>query len=91
MPGFDGTGPRGEGAMTGRGEGYCTIVLPSPKAGGGSYGYSGLQGTPVLSGAPSKFPLRETRFAGISGLAARRGRRHGPWRGSGPRRLFGLW
>jgi len=24
MPGFDGTGPRGMGPMTGRGAGYCT-------------------------------------------------------------------
>ena len=28
MPGFDGTGPRGEGPMTGRGMGYCAIRLP---------------------------------------------------------------
>ena len=27
MPGFDGTGPRGEGPMTGRGEGYCALPL----------------------------------------------------------------
>jgi len=29
MPGFDGTGPRGMGPMTGRGMGYC--VLPAGK------------------------------------------------------------
>ena len=28
MPRFDGTGPRGEGPFTGRGEGYCVIRLP---------------------------------------------------------------
>jgi hypothetical protein len=27
MPGFDGTGPRGQGAMTGRGMGYCVVAL----------------------------------------------------------------
>jgi len=25
MPGFDGTGPRGEGPMTGGGKGYCAV------------------------------------------------------------------
>ncbi|MEA1959622.1 MAG: DUF5320 domain-containing protein [Chloroflexota bacterium] len=28
MPGFDGTGPRGTGPMTGRGMGYCVVPLP---------------------------------------------------------------
>ena len=41
MPGFDGTGPRGLGPMTGRGEGYCAFVLPEPGAQGTSYGYAG--------------------------------------------------
>jgi len=27
MPGFDGTGPRGQGAMTGSGRGYCVVNL----------------------------------------------------------------
>ena len=30
MPGFDGTGPRGMGSMTGGGRGFCAI--PSPAA-----------------------------------------------------------
>jgi len=30
MPGFDGTGPRGQGAMTGGGRGYC--VMPVDEA-----------------------------------------------------------
>jgi hypothetical protein len=55
MPGFDGTGPRGLGPMTGRGEGYCAVVLPSPEtakapfdyAQGRPYGYAGLAGVPV--------------------------------------------
>ena len=28
MPGFDGTGPLGEGPLTGRGMGYCVIRIP---------------------------------------------------------------
>jgi hypothetical protein len=47
MPLFDGTGPRGLGPMTGRGEGYCSMVLPSPDAGRAPYGYAGLAGRPV--------------------------------------------
>ena len=29
MPGFDGTGPRGMGPMTGGGRGFCAIPLPA--------------------------------------------------------------
>jgi hypothetical protein len=50
MPGFDGTGPRGQGTMTGRGEGYCALMLPAP--GEVPYGYAGLQGMPVRQGSP---------------------------------------
>jgi hypothetical protein len=28
MPGFDGTGPRGMGPMTGGGRGFCAVPLP---------------------------------------------------------------
>jgi hypothetical protein len=58
MPGFDGTGPRGLGPMTGRGEGYCAIVLPSPgmakapSAQDRPYGYAGLAGVPVRMNYP---------------------------------------
>ncbi|MGI6574302.1 MAG: DUF5320 domain-containing protein [bacterium] len=32
MPGFDGTGPRGQGSMTGRGFGFCVLPrLRSPQ------------------------------------------------------------
>ena len=30
MPGFDGTGPRGIGPMTGGGRGYCVVPLSTP-------------------------------------------------------------
>jgi hypothetical protein len=33
MPGIDGTGPRGKGPMSGRGEGYCVMTLPAPGTG----------------------------------------------------------
>lgn len=47
MPGFDGTGPRGEGPITGRGEGYCVLVLPRPGQERDAWGYAGLCGRPV--------------------------------------------
>lgn len=31
MPGFDGTGPRGMGPMTGGGRGYCVVPLNQPR------------------------------------------------------------
>ena len=72
MPRFDGTGPRGEGPMTGRGEGYCALVLPSREGGDVSYGYAGLQGTPVY------LTRRWRRLTGWTRAAAfRRGRGRG--------------
>jgi hypothetical protein len=72
MPRFDGTGPRGEGPMTGRGEGYCALVLPLREGGGVSYGYAGLHGTPVY------LKRRWRRLTGWTWAAAsRRGRGRG--------------
>ena len=34
MPGFNGTGPRGEGPMTGGGRGYCNTSDGAPRSGG---------------------------------------------------------
>lgn len=46
MPGFDGTGPLGQGPMTGRGLGFC--VLTSSKENPGQVkGFAGLQSVPV--------------------------------------------
>ena len=46
MPGFDGTGPLGQGPMTGRGQGFC--VLSSSKENPGQVkGIAGLQSVPV--------------------------------------------
>lgn len=46
MPGFDGTGPRGRGPMTGRGMGYC-VFRQSPDKPDQIEGLAGLQGMPV--------------------------------------------
>jgi hypothetical protein len=56
MPGFDGTGPRGQGPMTGRGEGYCALAYP--RSGASPYGYAGLQGTPVHAHPVQARPVR---------------------------------
>ncbi len=81
MPGFNGTGPRGQGAMTGRGEGYCAMVLP--ESGQAPYGYAGLQGTPVRLGTPAARPVIGTRFARWPRPAMQRGRSLGRGRGRG--------
>jgi hypothetical protein len=87
MPRFDGTGPRGGGPMTGRGEGYCIVELP--EAGGPARGYAGLQADPVRLDPPATRPARPMSplvglrrlWARGRGLAAcgRRGRRGTRW------------
>lgn len=92
MPRFDGTGPQGQGPMSGRGEGYCAIKIPD--SGQPPYGYAGLQGTPVVLGPPNPQPTpgahfhRWARPATWLGPApgyrrrigaGRRGRRRGRW------------
>jgi hypothetical protein len=75
MPGFDGTGPRGLGPMTGRGEGYCAIVLPSSgtarapfdDAQGRPYGYARLAGVPVRMNYPYG---RSPAYGPVSPVAA---------------------
>ena len=87
MPGFDGTGPHGQGPMTGRGEGYCALVLPSPDEKSAPYGYAGLQGTPVRLEASGLWPPIWRRVVGWLPMAMRlghafgrgRGRRRGQW------------
>ena len=48
MPGFNGTGPRGQGPMTGGGRGYCAVNLSGagvrPGAGGSFSGRGGGHG-----------------------------------------------
>jgi len=76
MPGFDGTGPRGEGPMTGRGEGHCALVLPSEE-GRAPYGYAGLEGRPVVLGGWLRVPWPICAL--LRGRGRRRGRRFLPW------------
>ena len=46
MPGFDGTGPLGQGPMTGRGQGFC-VLRTSEEDTGQVKGFAGLQSVPV--------------------------------------------
>ena len=46
MPGFDGTGPRGSGPMTGSAQGYCLLKVPY-EPGEPMRGLAGRQGRPV--------------------------------------------
>jgi len=46
MPGFDGTGPLGQGPMTGRGLGFC-VLTNSEETQGQVEGFAGLQGVPI--------------------------------------------
>lgn len=46
MPGFDGTGPRGLGPMSGGGRGFCILKHPD-KPGEGVTGYAGYAGRPI--------------------------------------------
>ena len=46
MPGFDGTGPSGQGPMTGRSQGFCALMV-SEENPGEAKGLAGLQGVPV--------------------------------------------
>ncbi|HUV88549.1 MAG TPA: DUF5320 domain-containing protein [Anaerolineae bacterium] len=82
MPGFDGTGPQGQGPLTGRGEGYCAVRLPD-EAGQPAYGYAGLQGTPVRIGSPAAQPTFGARFARWLHPATWPGRAFGRGRGAG--------
>lgn len=89
MPGFNGTGPQGQGPLTGRGEGYCAVRLPD-EPGQPAYGYAGLQGTPVQMGSPAARPTFGARLARWlrpmwpgralgRGHGAGRGHRRGRW------------
>ena len=46
MPRFDGTGPLGQGPMTGRGRGFC-VLTTSEENPGRVKGFAGLQSVPV--------------------------------------------
>ena len=81
MPRFDGTGPRGQGPMTGRGEGYCVIRLPEP--GQPAYAYPGQQGIPVPLDTPASRPPLSTRLRRWPPPTVRQGRAFRRGRGRG--------
>jgi len=81
MPRFDGTGPTGQGPMTGHGGGYCAIKYPA--SGQAPYGYTGVQGKPVRWGTPVARPTLGARFARGAGRVRGAGRGRG--RGFGRR------
>ncbi len=92
MPRYDGTGPQGQGPMTGRGEGHCAIRIS--RSGQASQGYAGIQGKPVSLASPSAQPGPGTHFRWLQaatwlGRAFGRGRDRGAGRGSG--RRSGRW
>jgi hypothetical protein len=95
MPRFDGTGPRGQGPMTGRGEGYCAVKIP--ESGDVPYGYAGQEGTPVRLRTPASRPPLWTRFAcwlrlaTQSGSTLTRGRGRGRGAGRGRDWRFDRW
>ena len=91
MPGLDGTGPHGQGPMTGRGEGCCALVLPSPEEEGAPYGYVGLQGTLVRLGTPARWPSVWRRDVGWLPMAMRLGRAFGLGRGRRRGQWFVHW
>jgi hypothetical protein len=57
MPKYDGTGPRGEGMFTGRGEGYCALRLPQPDSDEPAVGYAGIAGRPTRLVTGQQQPL----------------------------------
>jgi len=78
MPGFDGTGPLGQGPMTGRGQGFC--VLTSPEENPGQVkGFAGIDGKRVGQMRTNK----DFKFAGKEVINMPFGDRTGP-AGLGP-------
>lgn len=77
MPGFDGTGPRGKGPLTGRGMGYCAIPLrdtAQPQS-GPARPYPAI----LIGRASRQSYSRGYGFARGAGFA--RGKGRGGWRG----------
>lgn len=52
MPGYDGTGPRGQGFLTGEGRGFCILRLPRAP-GEPISGFAGSSGYPVRFRPPA--------------------------------------
>ena len=61
MPGFDGTGPRGQGPMTGGGRGFCVLKVPPTPAEPIS-GVAGSTGWSVFGATEAKAELTRLRL-----------------------------
>ncbi len=75
MPGFDGTGPAGQGPMTGRAAGYCAMPLESNK-------YSTRQSKNMarafpVSNAVPPYNTRQVPRRGCAGRGRKAGRKRG--------------
>jgi hypothetical protein len=67
MPGFDGSGPRGLGPMSGRAGGYCLLNIPDAP-GESKTGFAGLAGKAVTIGNDSRqtdITLLQDRLRGV--------------------------
>jgi len=70
MPGFDGTGPRGKGPMTGKAQGYCLLNIPDDAA-EAKTGFAGLQGKPIgQDPMPADFVLLRNQLWGMQATLA---------------------
>jgi hypothetical protein len=58
MPGFDGTGPLGQGPMTGRGQGFC-VLKESQGNPEQIEGFAGINGKPIEAVDKSVSPRKE--------------------------------
>jgi len=58
MPGFDGTGPLGQGPITGRGQGFC-VLKESQSNPDQIVGFAGIDGKPIKAVDKSKFLGKE--------------------------------
>lgn len=84
MPGFNGTGPLGQGPMTGRGGGYCVLeMIPGTRGPTSVRGFAGLAAAPggnALFVPPEVSGLRQWG-AGPTTLSA--GAYYGPYPATG--------
>ena len=88
MPRYDGTGPRGQGPLTGRGEGYCAVRIP--QAGNDAYGVAGRNARPVRAPLLLRPWRRMWTWFG-RGVGRGYGRGMGAGRGGGRGRRSGRW
>ena len=92
MPRYDGTGPQGQGPLTGRGEGYCAVRIP--ETGDDAYGVAGRNARPVRAPLLLRPWRRMCSWFGLGlgrGLGRGSGRGMGIGRGRGRGRRSGRW